>query len=116
MIAALVVGVLQEAAISSGQIVAGIAGLIVLLLLSALYSGSEVALFSLDTTKKEELKEAEDAASKRVVMLLKNPRALLVSILIQNTIVNVGAAIIAAVMTHAVATQNNWSPVATVLI
>jgi putative hemolysin len=116
VIAALVVGVLQEAAISSGQIVAGIAGLIVLLLLSALYSGSEVALFSLDTTQKEELKEAEDAASKRVVRLLKNPRALLVSILIQNTIVNVGAAIIAAVMTHAVATQNNWSPVATVLI
>lgn len=107
---------LQEAAFSSGQILAGILALIVLLLLSALYSGSEVALFSLDISQKEELKESEDAPSKRVVRMLKNPRALLVSILIQNTIVNVGAAIIAAVLTHSIATANNWSPVATVLI
>ena len=106
----------DEVPLASSQLVLGVVALIILLLFSAVFSGSEVALFGLDTTQKELLKTSEDAASKRVVRLLKHPRALLVSILIQNTIVNVGAAIIAAVLTHSVATQNNWSPVVTVVI
>lgn len=75
-----------------------------------------MAIFSLDISQKESLKEAEDASSQRVVKLLKTPRSLLVSILILNTLVNVAAAITAALITHSLATQNGWSPVATVLI
>jgi putative hemolysin len=115
-IAPLIFALLQETHLASGQIILGVLALIFMLLLSAVFSGSEVALFGLDTTQKEFLKIADDSASKRVVKLLKRPRALLVSILIMNTVVNVGAAITAAVITHSLSTQNNWSPVATVLI
>ncbi len=106
----------QGAPLETSSIVFGILALVVMLILSAVFSGSEVSLFSLDEGQKEELREAEDAASKRVVKLLKHPRALLVSILILNTVVNVGAAITAATITHSVATQNNWSPVVTVVL
>ena len=96
--------------------VAGVIVLLVLLVLSSLFSGSEVALFTLDAADIEELREAEDAASKRVARLLDSPRTVLVTILIMNTVVNVGAAITAAIMTHEIATANNWSPIVTVVI
>lgn len=99
-----------------GDFVAGGLLLLVLLLLSSLFSGSEVALFALDPSNKEDLEANDDAASQRVVRLLNHPRTVLVTILIMNTVVNVGAAITAAVMTHEVAEANNWSPVATLLI
>lgn len=101
---------------NAGDFVAGGLLLLVLLLLSSLFSGSEVALFALDPSNKEDLEANDDAASQRVVRLLNHPRTVLVTILIMNTVVNVGAAITAAVMTHEVAEANNWSPVATLLI
>jgi len=107
---------LQEATLGMGDLIAGTLALLILLSLSALFSGSEVALFTLDASQIEELRESDDAASKRVARLLSTPRALLVTILILNTLVNVGAAITAAVLTHAIATANNWSPLATVII
>lgn len=107
---------MQEVALNAGDFVAGGLLLLVLLLLSSLFSGSEVALFTLDSSDKEELEAEDDAASKRVVRLLNHPRTVLVTILIMNTVVNVGAAITAAVMTHEIAEANNWSPVATLLI
>jgi len=107
---------LQEATFTTGDLIAGTLTLFVLLSLSALFSGSEVALFTLDAAQIEELKESEDAASKRVNRLLRAPRALLVTILILNTLVNVGAAITAAILTHDIATTNEWSPLATVII
>ncbi len=107
---------IQENTLDTGDLITGSIVLVLLLFLSALFSGSEVALFTLDSSQKEELKMGEDAASKRVSKLLAHPRSVLVSILILNTMVNVGAAITAAVLTHAVATANSWSPVATVVI
>lgn len=107
---------IQETGLSIDQILLGLFVLVLLLLFSALFSGSEVALFTLDATQKEKLRSAGDAASKRVVRLLSNPREVLVSILILNTFANVGAAILAAVMTQQIATANAWSPGATVLI
>ncbi|MDE2996742.1 MAG: hemolysin family protein [Bacteroidota bacterium] len=108
--------VLQEVHLNTGDVVAGVIVLLVLLVLSSLFSGSEVALFTLDAADIEELREAEDAASKRVARLLDSPRTVLVTILIMNTVVNVGAAITAAIMTHEIATANNWSPIVTVVI
>ena len=70
--------------------------LVLLLLVSAIISGSEVALFSLDGSAKETLAEAEDRASRRVLALLEKPHSLLITILLLNTLVNVSAAILAA--------------------
>ena len=77
--------------------------LVVLLLLSAICSGSEVALFSIKGSLREHLSEADDAASARILSLLETPRQLLITILLLNTVVNVSAAILAAVMTAQVA-------------
>ncbi|MFQ5571878.1 MAG: hemolysin family protein [Rhodothermales bacterium] len=86
-------------------------GLFLLLLLaSALFSGSEVALFSLDGTAKEALTEARDRASQRVLKLLKEPRQILITILLLNTFVNVSAAILAALMTERVAREFALNP------
>lgn len=98
------------------SLIAGGVVMVVLLLLSALFSGSEVALFTLDSTQREALANSSDAASKRVVRLLDTPRSILITILVLNTFVNVGAAILAAILTHAVAVANAWNPVLTVIL
>ena len=74
----------------------------VLLFISAFFSGSETALFSLKPSDRRKLREKSESsgAAKRVLNLLKKPRRLLVSILIGNTIVNVAAATVAALFTH----------------
>lgn len=74
--------------------------LALLLLASAVFSGSEVALFSLDMQAKETLSAEADRASQRVLYLLQHPRRLLYTILVLNTAVNVAAAIIAALLTE----------------
>ena len=93
-----------------------VAFLLLLLLFSALFSGSEVALFSLDATAKELLAESDDRASRRVLALMEQPRQILVTILLLNTLVNVMAAILAAVATAQVAAGFGWSPTIVVLI
>lgn len=62
-----------------------------------------MALFSIQGGLREQLSEADDAASSRIVQLLEKPRQLLITILLLNTVVNVSAAILAAVMTAQVA-------------
>lgn len=99
--------------------VAMVVGLIViawLLVFSALFSGSEVALFSLDSRAREKLAQDQSSAASRVLHLLETPRSVLVTILILNTLVNVGAAILAALLTHSVAQTNGWNPWVTVLV
>lgn len=89
---------------------------LLLLLASALFSGSEVALFSLDTTAKEKLAAQDDRASQRVLTLMKQPRQVLITILLLNTVVNVTAAILAAVVTAQVAEAVGWSATLTLFI
>jgi gliding motility-associated protein GldE len=95
----------------------GVAAAVFLLLLftSAVASASEVALFSLGSTQREQLRLASDRASKRVVRLLERPRTILVSIVVLNTFANVMAAIIAAVVTARIAIRYGWSPAPTVM-
>ncbi len=76
---------------------------LLLLLASAVVSGSEVALFSLSATDRETLAARGDRHSRRVLMLLKKPHQLLVIILLLNTLINVSAAILAAMVTKDVA-------------
>ena len=90
--------------------------LVILLVLSALFSGSEVALFSLSGPTREALARQPDRASGRVVKLLERPRQLLITILILNTGVNVAAAVLAAVLTGAVAAAQQWDPTITVVL
>ncbi|MTI22135.1 gliding motility-associated protein GldE [Fulvivirga sp. RKSG066] len=68
-----------------------ISGLVLLLLLvtSALISGSEVAFFSLTPKDVAQCKESEATSDKKIVNLIKNPRLLLATILIVNNFVNV---------------------------
>ncbi len=93
------------------------AGVFLLLILtSALVSGSEVALFSLSSAERDAFRQASDRASRRVTRMLDRPRSILVSILVLNTIINVMAAIIAAVVTAQVAIAYGWSTGITVAI
>jgi len=71
----------------------------IFLLFSAFFSGSETAFFSLSKIKLQHLKESKISSAQRVVKLLENPKQLLITILIGNTIVNVSAATIAALLT-----------------
>ncbi|MFA3781883.1 hemolysin family protein [Melioribacteraceae bacterium 4301-Me] len=69
--------------------------LIILILFSALFSGSEVALFSLSQKDVKEFLRTNKIVGKYILNLLEYPRRLLVNILLGNTIVNVSASIIA---------------------
>ena len=67
---------------------------IILLILSGLASGSEVAFFSLTRADIDELESRQDAASQRVIELLSNPDRLLATILVANNMVNICLVII----------------------
>jgi len=69
--------------------------LLILLILSAFFSGSEVALFSLDKRKLKNNPGINPLIGRYLLSLIDHPRRLLVSILIGNTIVNVAASIVA---------------------
>ncbi len=67
----------------------------ILLLGSAFFSGSEVALFSLDRKSLEQNFNKNGIIYRYLLNLISFPRRLLVTILIGNTIVNVGVSIVA---------------------
>ncbi len=75
-----------------------IAILIVVILLvgSALISGSEVAYFSLSPTDKQNLKNRGSRNSRAVLELIRKPERLLGTILITNNFINVGIVILAS--------------------
>lgn len=62
---------------------------LVLLILSAMSSGSEVAFFSLKRSDIAELEGRSDAAARRVIDLLDSPDRLLATILVANNMVNI---------------------------
>jgi len=66
-----------------------------LLLLSFVLSGSEVAFFSLTYKEINVLKTKQDASWKRIVTLLEEPKDLLASLLIANSIINIAIIILA---------------------
>jgi len=81
--------------------------LILLLLYSAVFSGSEVALFSLDDKKLDKINKDSGILGKYIVKLLALPRKLLVTILIGNTIANVAASIISVSIALDIAELNS---------
>ena len=71
-------------------------GLAVLLLLSAFFSGSETALFSLSRSQVQQLRKSGTGAGQAVGQLLGRPRRLLITILVGNMFVNVATASVLA--------------------
>jgi len=69
--------------------------LVVLLIFSAFFSASEVALFSLDRRRLKKNLESNPLIGRYLLNLVDHPRRLLVSILVGNTIANVAASIVA---------------------
>lgn len=82
------------------------------LLFSALFSGAEVALFSL-ANRMEDLQQNEDGhgADHRILVMLNHPRRLLSTILIGNTFANIVASVMAAVITGSILSQIGLSEV-----
>lgn len=80
------------------NVLIGIFIMLILLLLSALISGSEVAYYSLSPQDKKTLEEDTSKSSQRVLALLKKPKTLLATILIGNNLVNVAIIILSSLL------------------
>lgn len=68
--------------------------LVILFLISFLVAGSEVAFFSLTVKDINMLKTRQQPSYKRIITLLENPKTLLASMLIANSLVNIGIILI----------------------
>lgn len=68
--------------------------LVVLFVLSFLFSGSEMAFFSLSLKDINMLKTRQQPSYKRIITLLENPKILMASLLISNCFVNIGIILI----------------------
>lgn len=79
---------------------------ILLLLVSALISGSEVAYFSLTPTDRQKLKK-KGRTNHQVLKNLENPERLLATILVTNNFVNIGIIILTANITNSLITIEN---------
>ncbi len=84
--------------------------LFILFIFSAFFSGSEVALFSLNrrNLKSSTSGKKISVTNRYLLLLLEFPRRLLITILIGNTVVNVAASIIAVLLTLDIAAQFNF--------
>jgi len=72
---------------------------VILFILSAFFSSSETAFFSYSRADIERTKKKPEPAAKQVINLLALPQKLLITIVIGNTIVNIAAASLAALLT-----------------
>ena len=82
---------------------------ILLLFLSAFFSGSEMAFFSLSKATLHRMREEKARGSELISSLLNRPRRLLVNILVGNTLVNVAAASLAAFITLDLSNRFGWN-------
>ena len=103
---------LQQAVLlpmTSGAII-GMGVVVILLICSALISGSEVAFFSLEPRHLSELREKASRREQLVLSLLEKPDRLLANILISNNFINVGIVIIASFVTIVDLTMQAYFP------
>ena len=89
--------------------------LALLLLLSALISGSEVAFFSL-TPADRELMDDSEPRQQKILELLEEPDHLLATILISNNFVNVGIVIVSTYLLNSFFSPDSWSPLLTFVV
>ena len=79
--------------------------ILLLVVASAFFSGSETALFSLSRIKREAMGSRSDGRDRVVLGLLKNPRRLIVTIILCNELVNVAVSSIMAQLGQTAATR-----------
>ena len=85
---------------------------ILLLMCSALVSGSEVAYFSLSAGDMESLSEEDSPSSNRLLELKDHPKTLLATILIANNFINIGIVLISDYILRQVlseGTRKSWA-------
>ncbi|MCK4997640.1 HlyC/CorC family transporter [Candidatus Pacearchaeota archaeon] len=75
-----------------------IISLVILLILSALFSGTETALMSINQIKTKALVKQGKKGAATLHRIKQNPHRLIITILIGNNLVNIGAASLATVM------------------
>lgn len=89
--------------------------LIVLLFLSALISGSEIAFFSLSPSEIENYLEEDEDKVRRIKDLLKKPKRLLATILITNNFINIAIVLIFANLSRIIF-QNFNNPILKLIV
>ncbi len=88
-------------------VVIGLLIMILLLVCSALVSGSEVAFFSLSPSDNEHLREGKNKKSKVLINMLNKPQRLLATILISNNFVNVSIIILSTYVSNSLVDFSN---------
>ncbi len=76
--------------------------MLLLLILSALVSGSEIAYFSLKQSQLDKLREEGSIQAMKIVNLLERPKRLLATILIANNVINIAIIILSTFITSIV--------------
>ena len=97
-------------------VVIGFVILVILLVMSALISGSEVAFFSIGPVDKEELEIDKSRSSNTVLLLIDKPKRLLAVILIANNFINVAIIILSTYISEIIFPENSISEIAYFLI
>jgi len=92
-----------------GNIVVLALSIMVLVLISALVSGSEVAYFSLTPKDKQLLFDGDSKRNRLILKLLERPRRLLSAILITNNFVNVGIILLSYLLTTKLFSTWDWN-------
>ena len=72
--------------------------ILIFLILSGFFSGSETAFFSLTKIKVKTFSNSEDSSFRRIYRLLSHPHRLLITVLLGNTIVNVASSSVATII------------------
>ncbi len=81
-----------------GEIAPQLIALVLLVIASAFFSGTEVALFSLRRIDREEFSKSKKKSHNRIYGLLQTPRRLITAILLGNEVVNVSISVTVASM------------------
>jgi putative hemolysin len=111
LIPAVIFSVTGAASLDLAEIAIEVFVMILGLFLSATYSGSEVAFFSL-VNQIDKLKTDGESGSQdtRILKMLQKPRRLLATILIGNTFANIVSSVLAAVITGKIVAYYGFPP------
>lgn len=86
-----------------------VAGDILLLMISAMMSSSEVAFFSLTPAEIRHIKRGGSVAADAAAKLLDDPDKLLATILVVNNMVNIGTVVLSTQILNSLFNFGNWS-------
>jgi putative hemolysin len=92
-------------------VVSSVLILFFLLFISALFSGSEVAFFSLDRNQLKAFEEEDSSTARRIIQLRDKPRRLLATLLITSNLINIGIVLLSYSIFHVILPEDilfNW--------